>query len=462
MIREHPPYCPLSTVIFSPANDKQALGLENCAWITMRYKELGWLVLLVFCWQCKTVPKPATPVVPAGIPYYPLRDASDLNVLLEAIGDKRIVLLGESTHGTHEFYQWRAVLTKRLIAEKGFSFVGLEGDWVDTYKVNRFVEGPAEDSLEAVRVLQDYDRWPAWMWGNHEFAELVRWINRYNQTAGHKAGIYGLDVYSFWEWIDTALSVPDTAVLAAAAAVKTCLQSFDYDALKYAGAVQMKRADCRSATEKLWQQVKHYLDRKKQRSAADFLLEQQALLALNGERYFRTMVRDRPASWNIRDGHMAQTVNRLLHELGRNSKAVIWAHNGHVGDAHYSEMSTAGYSSIGEMLRREWPGQTFSVGFGTYKGTVMAGYSWNGAAELVKVPPAKEGSWEDLLHDVGPENKIILSREIQNDPRFNRWLEFRAIGAVFGEWAVYGRSVIPKRFDAFIYVDSTSAVKPVR
>ena len=225
---------------------------------------IAW-VLLLCCVQCKTT-KQAVPVAAADVPHYPLRNEADLDVLMKAIGDRRIVLLGESTHGTREFYEWRTALTKRLIREKGFSIVGLEGDWVDTYKVNRFVQGFPADSMQTVRVLQQYDRWPAWMWGNHEFAGLVRWINQYNQNTPVKAGIYGLDVYSFWEWIDTSFNMPDTAVLAAAGAVRSCLQSFNDDALKYAGAVQTGKASCQAVVENLWRQVQRYLARKPQRS----------------------------------------------------------------------------------------------------------------------------------------------------------------------------------------------------
>ena len=396
-----------------------------------------------------------------SIPYYPLQTEKDLDVVLAAIGNSRIVLLGESSHGTHEFYTWRAALTKRLIAEKGFSFIGIEGDWVDTYKVNAFIQGMPADSQQTLEILKQYDRWPRWMWANHEFASLVQWLNHYNQNKTTKAGLYGIDVYSFWEWLPELSAHPDTAIRSAAKKVAGCLSPYNNDALKYAGAMQLKKGGCSTETSLLWQAVNAYLSRKKNKDASDFLLEQQALLALKGEKYFRTMVSDRAASWNIRDGHMTQTVNRLLQHHGPESKAIVWAHNGHVGDARYSDMSTAGYSSIGEMLRHQWPGKTFSIGFGTYKGTVAAGYQWNGPLQKVKVPAAKEGSWEAVLHHAGAFDKIILSKELRMLPQYNKWIEFRAIGAVFGEWAVYGRSAIPNRFDAFVYVDSTKSIRAI-
>ncbi|MBD0332425.1 MAG: erythromycin esterase family protein, partial [Chitinophagaceae bacterium] len=387
----------------------------------------------------------------------------DLDILLKEIGDARIVLLGESTHGTSEYYTWRTAISKRLIQEKGFDFIAVEGDWDDCYKVNEFIKGPPQDSTAVIHLLQQYNRWPTWMWSNHEIASLVHWLNQYNQnkSAENKTGFYGMDVYSFWKWTEN-FSSDDSVLQDAAAGVKKCFSSYENDALKYASAVRKKNADCRAITENLWNAVRSRVN-KKLKSEENFILHQHAVLALNGERYFRTMVSNRAQSWNIRDRHMAETIKRLLKFHGKNSKAIIWAHNGHVGDAHYSDMSASGYSSIGEMLHNELKhAETFSVGLGTYKGSVMAGRYWDAPMEKLTVLPAKGGSWEFILHQIGTGDKLLLSKDIRNNSQLNKWIEFRAIGASFSEWALYGRSVIPQRFNAFVFIDSTNALHPLK
>lgn len=397
------------------------------------------------------------------IPYYPLSNEQDLDVLINGIGDARIVLLGESTHGTHEFYQWRAAITKKLIEEKGFDFIAIEGDWVDSYKVNDFINGPEEDSTASIELLRQYDRWPSSMWCNYEMASLVQWLNKYNQHAAvNKIGFYGLDVYSFWEWTQQNSSERDTALSNAIREVRQNFAPYNNDALKYTSAVRKEKINYSASTERLWKTVQSVKGAEQPNDETKFLLEQQALLALDGERYFRTMVTDRVQSWNIRDGHMAETIKRLLQFRGSNSKAIIWIHNGHAGDAHYSNMGGSGYTSVGEILRKEFGrDKIFSAAFGTNKGSVMAGYNWNAPVQEQPVLPAKGGSWENLLHELNTENKIVLSKEIKNNSALNQWLEFRSIGATYSGGSIYGRSIIPQRFDAFVFIDTTTALHPI-
>jgi erythromycin esterase len=399
------------------------------------------------------------------IPYYPLQNEKDLDVLIKEIGDARVVLLGESTHGTSEFYQWRAAITKKLIAEKGFDFIAVEGDWVDSYKVNQFIKGPQQDSSSSVELLKQYDRWPESMWGNYEMASLVKWLNDHNRDkeAYNKVGFYGLDVYSFWEWTKQKMTVEDLSIQNAIDEVKEKFSSYNNDALKYADAVRKLKIDYRTVTEHLWQSVQNFFGNRQPHDESQFLLQQQALLALQGERYFRTMVTDRKQSWNIRDGYMAETIKRLLQFHGSNSKAIIWVHNGHAGDAHYSNMGDLGYTSVGEILRKQFGrNKIFSAAFGTNKGSVMAGYSWDAPLQKQVVLTAKEGSWENMLHVLHAENKIVLSKDIKNNSSLNKWIEFRSIGAAYSGAAVYGRSVIPQRFDAFLFIDSTTALHPIK
>ena len=397
------------------------------------------------------------------IPYYPLRNSDDLDVLVNEMGNASVVLLGESTHGTHEYYEWRAAITKKLVEEKGFNFIAVEGDWTDSYKVDQFIKGPEKDSASVLQLLKQYDRWPSSMWGNYEIASLVQWLNKLNQTKkqNDKLGFYGLDVYSFWEWTKQDLNTGDTGLLKAVKQVRDSFASFGDDALKYADAVRYSKKDYSKTTQQLWNAVQQ-VTAGENRDEAQFVLRQQAWLALDGERYFRTMVTDRVQSWNIRDRHMAETVKRLLRFHGSNSKAIIWVHNGHAGDAHYSQMAVSGYTSVGEILRKDLGrNKVFSTGFGTDKGSVMAGTYWNGPLQKLTVPPARTGSWENMLHQLNGGNKIILSKDLKNSGKLNQWIGFRSIGAAYSNNAVYGTAIIPQRFDAFVFIDSTTALHPV-
>lgn len=396
------------------------------------------------------------------VPWHSFVNENDLDILLNEIGNSRIVLLGESTHGTHEFYQLRSLITKKLVKEKGFDLIGIEGDWVDTYRVNEYIKGPAGDSSSAIQVLKQFDRWPSSTWGNYEMAELVQWLNGWNQQKEKslKVGIYGLDVYSFWEWTYQSLPYTDPALKKMISGIRERFDSFNNDALKYAAAVKTSRLNNSLATQSFYDYVNRFYKDKTKDSV--FLLHQYALLALDGERYFRSMMDGKINSWNIRENHMTTTIMRLLENHGKNSKAVIWVHNGHAGDAAYSQMVEAGYVSIGQLLKKEFENKVFSIGFGTDRGQVYAGYYWNAPLQTMPVPPSRKGSWENILHELSADNKILLSRELKENKLFNQWLPFRSIGAAYSNNAIYGTAILPKRFDALIYLDSTSALHPLR
>ena len=402
--------------------------------------------------------KPST----AGLPYYPLEYDEDLDVLINDIGDARVVLLGESTHGTHEYYTWRSAITKKLIEEKGFDFVAVEGDWDDSYKISQFIEKPNNDSAAAIEILKQYDRWPSSMWSNHEMVPLLLWLSHYNQNRPQKIGFYGLDLYSFWEWTEQGTDIRDTAIQDAIKQVKNYFAVYRNDAMAYADSLRHLKPDGRTIVEHLWNEVQKFTHKKQPKDEAGFLLYQRAWVTLNGERYFRTLIKDRVKAINLRDEHMTESIKRLLNFFGPHSRGVIWVHNGHAGNARYSSMSSAGYTSVGELLKNKLgPRKVYAVGFGTYKGSVMAGYTWNAKIQKQTVLPAKGGSWEYLLHEISPQNKIILSKEIEKDIGLNKWIEFRSIGAAYEGAAIYSLSIIPKRFDAFVFIDSTTALHPI-
>jgi erythromycin esterase len=397
-----------------------------------------------------------------AIPYYQLEKDDDLDVLIREIGDARIVLLGESTHGTHEYYTWRAAITKKLIEEKGFDFMAVEGDWDDSYKINQFLDGPTRDGATIISVLRQYDRWPASMWSNYEMSPLLQWVSDYNQGSAKKIGFYGLDLYSFWEWTQHPTVINDTAIENAVQRVRDFFAVYDNDAMAYADSLRHGKLSGSFIVQHLWNEVQKVTGKKQPKDDVGFLLYQHALLALKGELYFRTLTKDHVKAINIRDAYMAETLTRLMNFYGPHSKAVVWVHNGHASYSNYSTMSESGYTNMGQILRNQWGhGKIYCVGFGTYKGTVMAGYTWGGHIQKQSVLPAKGGSWEYLLHGINSENKIIFSKDIQKNGALNKWIEFRSIGAAYEGAAIYSRSIIPKRFDAFVFVDSTTALHPI-
>jgi len=410
--------------------------------------------------------------VTINIPHHPLRSEKDLDVLMEQIGDARVVLLGEASHGTAEYYTWRTAISKRLIQEKGFDFIAVEGEWADSYRVNNFIKGGKQDSAAVVQLLKQYNRWPTWMWGNYEVASLVHWLNNYNQAQGtnNKIGFFGLDVYCLWESMAELMphiKNADPAIQQAANKVHNCFQPYSADAYQYALAVRDASASCKGETNRLWQSIKKVTGDDVAKNEQGFLMQQNALVALNGENYYRTMVSDDAASWNIRDQHMNLTLKRLLQLHGKNSKAIVWEHNTHVGDAKYTDMSRAGQTNVGELARKEYgENNVFIVGFGSYQGTVIAADNWGSDIKVMNVPEAKEDSWEYILHQLSIPDKIILSKDIRNNRDLNRWIGHRAIGVVYHpqreQFGNYVPSILPRRYDAFIFIDKTTALHPLQ
>ena len=405
-----------------------------------------------------------------NIPTHPLNNEKDLDVLLQQIGDARIVLLGEASHGTAEYYDWRTAISKRLMHEKGFDCIAVEGEWADSYRVNQFVKGAKQDNTAAVNVLRQYDRWPTWMWGNYEVASLITWMNNFNQAKPptEKVGFYGLDVYCLWESSEELmpyLQGQDQSIVNAAQQVQQCFRPFSSDPQQYAYHVASASGTCQAQTSSLWNSILGITGNTTAKSEAGFVMQQNALVALNGESYYRASVRDYEESWNIRDRHMMQTLRRLLEHLGPDSKIIVWEHNTHIGDARYTDMAEQGMVNVGQLAREEYGEKNvYSVGFGSYEGSVIASNSWGGPIESMRVPPAPPSSWEGYLHKLGADNKIILSSEIMNNESLQQEIGHRAIGVVYNpnrEYGNYVPSIIPKRYDAFIFIDKTSALHPL-
>jgi len=401
----------------------------------------------------------------------PLRSPADLDPLMARVRDARVVLLGEASHGTHEYYTWRAAITRRLVEELGFSFVAVEGDWPDCYRVNRFLKGYDGAAGSAREALETFRRWPTWMWANAEVLDLITWMRDHNrrQPDGKKVGFYGLDVYSLWDSLHEVMGYlrkHDPDALPAARRALRCFEPFGEDAQDYARATALAGHSCEDSVVALLRQLRE------KGGAYDgdgrdgrFVAEQNALVVKNAEAYYRAMVRSDSGSWNVRDRHMAETLDRLLAHHGPGAKAIVWEHNTHVGDARFTDMADDGMVNIGQLARdRYGRGEVVLVGFGSYRGSVIAGREWGAPWEEMRVPPGRDGSWEEVLHRVEPADKLLVFQSPESE-ELSEWRGHRAIGVVyrprFEQYGNYVPTILPERYDAFLYLDETRAVRPL-
>lgn len=407
----------------------------------------------------------------------PLQSDEDLDTLLERIGDARCVLLGEASHGTSEYYLWRARLTKRLVTERGFSFIAVEGDWPDCYAVNRYIKGYRDAGASAHSMLQEFDRWPTWMWANWEIVALTEWLELHNRSSdsegASQVGFYGLDVYSLWE---SMTSIIDYLAENAPEALDTarhaylCFEPYGEDAQSYAWHTSLVPDSCEDEVVDLLSEVRRNVHQYPGDPEASFDVEQNARVAVNAERYYRAMVRGGPASWNVRDRHMADTLDQLmeyhdsLHPNGR-AKAIVWEHNTHVGDARATDMARAGMVNVGQLVRAQNdPQDVVLVGFGSYHGSVVAGREWGAPMEQMPVPAAQPGSWEHVLHEANRGNRLLFADQLRAHRTSLTPRGHRAIGVVYNprqEAGNYVPTVLPERYDAFLYLDETDALHPL-
>lgn len=404
----------------------------------------------------------------------PLDEIDDVDPLIERIGDARLVLLGEASHGTSEFYAWRADITRRLISEHGFSFVAVEGDWPDCFQVNRYVKS-ADDDRTARSVLGAFDRWPTWMWANEEVAEFVEWLREHNRSTDADVGFYGLDVYSLWDSLREIMSYlaenePDSLDLAREAI--HCFDRYDEDPQKYAVATRMVPTSCEEEVISLLTDLRSSIGTDEDDPEAAFDAIQNAEVLAGAERYYRTMIRGGGESWNVRDHHMADTLDRLLEHHGPDAKVIVWEHNTHIGDARATDMASAGMTNVGQIVReRHGEDDAVLVGFGSHHGTVIAASAWGDRMRRMDVPRAPTDTHEDLIH-----RAMNVREDVSNaallvfpDQRDTEWLSsrrgHRAIGVVYhperdpyGNWVP---TVMGRRYDAFIMFVEAAALHPL-
>ena len=406
--------------------------------------------------------------------------ATDYDALLDLVGDARLVLVGEASHGTHEFYRERARITRRLITEKGFTAVAVEADWPDAYRVNRYARGDGTDA-DAVDALGGFKRFPAWMWRNADVLDFIGWLRAHNDGVAdsrRKVGFFGLDLYSLHASIEAVLTYLDKVDPIGASAARyrySCFEHFGEDpqAYGYAASFGLTRSceqEVVSQLVELHRRAAEYARRDGRVAADDFFYaEQNARLVKNAEEYYRTMFRGRVSSWNLRDRHMAETLHALLvhfEQQDRHSKVVLWAHNSHLGDARATDMGNAGEFNVGQLVRQRYGPDAILIGFSTYSGTVTAASSWGGPAERKQVRPALSESYESLFHDASAGRFMLNLREPSTaKSALRREMLERAIGVIYlpetERISHYFLARLSDQFDAVLHFDETRAVEPL-
>src|SRR6266536_3602310 len=405
--------------------------------------------------------------------------SSDYDPLIQQIGDAKFVLIGEASHGTHEFYRERGEITKRLIRERGFTAVAVEADWPDAYRINRFVRGTTSD-VEAIDSLAGFKRFPTWMWRNADVLDFIGWLRTHNEAlpnSTNKVGFYGLDLYSLHASIEAVLGYLAKVDPEAAKRARYRYSCFDHfgensQAYGYAasfGLTESCENEVVSQLVELRRRAADYASRDGRVAADDFFFaEQNARLVKNAEEYYRSMFRGSVASWNLRDGHMAETLESLVRHLerqGQQAKVVVWEHNSHLGDARATEMSERGELNVGQLVRERYGTSAVLIGFSTYTGTVTAATDWDGPAERKRVRPALKESYEALFHEAGEPRFLILSQveaaaPILSEPRLER-----AIGVIYRpeteRQSHYFYARLTDQFDALLHFDQTRAVEPL-
>ncbi|KTC67938.1 erythromycin esterase [Legionella birminghamensis] len=408
----------------------------------------------------------------------PFSETGDYSSLLEKIDDARFVMIGEATHGTHEFYQTRIEITKQLIKQKGFMAVAIEGDWTDAYRVHRYLQG--WDKSDSATALNDFRRFPSWMWRNTTMPPFLKWLCEHNDTRRppYKLGFYGLDLYSLnasMEAVVNYLMKVDPQSANEAKNRYACFDHMTIDPQMYAyfANSKLKKSCIREVIAQL-RDIQHnafkYIHKDGITAEDDyFFAAQNARVVKNAEIYYRSMFEGHVASWNIRDRHMAETINvladHLEHRFDKPAKIIIWAHNSHVGDARATEMGGQGEVNIGQLVREQYT-DTYSIGFSTYEGFVTAASNWDMPAECKKIVPGFEESYEELFHQLRYKKfslHLIGNEEVAHYLKIPRLQ--RAIGVIYRpeteRLSHYFFTQLPYQFDSLIHFDKTTALQPL-
>lgn len=402
----------------------------------------------------------------------------DYEPLMELVGNSRFTLLGEASHGTHDFYHTRAQITQWLIKEKGYTAVAVEADWPDAHRVNRYVQGRSDDA-DAVEALSSFKRFPTWMWRNTDVVEFIAWLREYNDAlpeGSRKVGFYGLDLYSLHASARAVLDFLDKVDPEAAQKARyryACFEHFGEDTQAYGYAARFGLS--KSCEDEVVNQLVEMQKRAADLANCDghldpdafFIAEQNARLVANAERYYRSMFESQIGSWNLRDQHMVETLDALVNHLGaRSAKVALWAHNSHLGDARATQMGASGELNVGQLVRQRHGQEAVLVGFTTHTGTVTAASNWDGPAERKRVRTAFRGSYESLFHAARVPNFLLILRGATwLSGVLNQEMLERAIGVIYlpesERVSHYFQARLANQFDAVIHLDETRAVEPL-
>lgn len=402
--------------------------------------------------------------------------------LIDKIANARFVMLGEATHGTKEFYQTRIEITQQLIEKKEFMAVAIEGDWPDAYTIHRYIQGKNNKATDYLQALEDFKRFPRWMWRNTTIPPFLRWLRKYNDhlpSETQKIGFYGLDLYSLNASMQAVISYLmqiDSEAAQRARKRYACFDHLNVDPQMYGYLtnIGIKKSCLNDAIAVLLELQHHafeYLHHDGLSAEEDyFFATQNAHLVKDAEAYYRSMFEGRASSWNVRDTHMMDTLNNLADHLEsrfkKPAKIVIWAHNSHLGDARATEMSEQGEINIGQLVREQHAAHSYSIGFSTYEGFVTAATDWDSPAERKKIVPGLVGSYEELFHHLKYKNFIL---DLVANKELDHYLQLprlqRAIGVIYRpeseRLSHYFFTHLPYQFDCMIHFDHSTAVQPL-
>lgn len=403
----------------------------------------------------------------------PLNGDASLDKLISTAANKKLVLLGEASHGTHEYYLWRDKISRRLISEQDFSFIAVEGDFASLYQLNRYVKNMKGAAVSAREILLNLDKWPTWMWSNEEVVALAEWLRSHNEKLPQdkKVGFYGMDVYDEWNSKKEVLDLLKTSNQAAYEYAKeqySCFNPHKGDSWGYANAADRRNKNCATATKNVVEYIRN--NRSNFSGLSDytyFYLLQNSIVVHNAEEFYRESVASvGHVSWNSRVHHMHGTVNDLLNLYGENSKGIVWAHNTHIGDAEYTSMRNTGEVNIGQLTRDGMGNNNvFLIGFTSFEGNVMAGSNWGSPMKEMIIPPAAPNSIEYKLNQIDQESFYIIFDDRDREDINLKVMGNRAVGVVYNpkrDDRQFEPTIVPLRYDALFFFKKTTALRVLK
>lgn len=402
----------------------------------------------------------------------PLASAADLDPLLERARNARLVLLGEASHGTSEYYTWRADISRRLIQEHGFNFIAVEGDWATIYKLNLYVKGLDSDYQSAREIMRTFERWPVWMWANEETRDLVEWMREYNSELPfeERVGFYGMDVYGEEVSIERAVAEArefDPELAEKMEESYSVFARYAGNIQQYARSIAQGRQSQERNVQRAYEMAKEAMDNYEATDRYRFFsVKMNAKVVKNSERHARKMINRDASSWNARASHFYAAVESLLELYGEGARGIAWAHNTHIGDARATAMVASGQHNIGQLARQSLGRENvLAVGFGTHRGTVQAGSRWGDDMQTMQLPRGMPDSAEDIMHRVGRSSALFIFDDLDENSPLHEVIGHRAVGVVYNpereREGNYVPTILPLRYDAFIFIDETNALSPV-